>query len=79
FDEAGLAPKNLSRCLEDAGTITSPFFSWNTCGAFMSQTLGVSPLAYGLFAFLNWINPLISIFYGFTGITMTKAEPEKAA
>ncbi|MBU0956932.1 MAG: Na+/H+ antiporter NhaC, partial [Spirochaetes bacterium] len=47
FDEAGLAPKNLSRCLEDAGTITSPFFSWNTCGAFMSQTLGVSPLAYG--------------------------------
>lgn len=79
FDDAGLHPKNLSRCLEDAGTITSPFFSWNTCGAFMSSTLGVSPLAYGFFAFLNWINPLVSVFYGFTGITMTKADPVENA
>jgi len=78
FDDAGLHPKNLSRCLEDAGTITSPFFSWNTCGAFMSTTLGVSPAAYAFFAFLNWINPIISVFYGFTGITMTKADPVTA-
>jgi NhaC family Na+:H+ antiporter len=80
FDEAGLAPKNLSRCLEDAGTITSPFFVWNTCGAFMYGALGVHPAAYAIYAFLNWINPIVSIFYGFTGITMEKAQPaEKAA
>lgn len=80
FDEAGLAPKNLSRCLEDAGTITSPFFVWNTCGAFMYGALGVHPAAYAIYAFLNWINPIVSIFYGFTGITMEKAKPaEKAA
>lgn len=80
FDEAGLAPKNLSRCLEDAGTITSPFFVWNTCGAFMYGALGVHPMAYAIYAFLNWINPIVSIFYGFTGITMEKAKPaEKAA
>lgn len=80
FDEAGLAPKNLSRCLEDAGTITSPFFVWNTCGAFMYGALGVHPMAYAIYAFLNWINPIVSVFYGFTGITMEKAKPaEKAA
>ena len=80
FDEAGLAPKNLSRCLEDAGTITSPFFVWNTCGAFMYGALGVHPMAYGIYAFLNWINPIVSVFYGFTGITMEKANPaDKAA
>ena len=76
FEEAGLAPKNLSRCLEDAGTITSPFFVWNTCGAFMFGALGVHPAAYAFWAFLNWINPIVSVFYGFTGITMEKIKPE---
>ena len=72
WDERGLHPKNLSRCLEDAGTLTSPLIPWNTCGAFMYSTLGVYPLAYLPFAFLNLINPLVSIFYGYTGITMEK-------
>jgi NhaC family Na+:H+ antiporter len=66
----GLHPKNLSRALEDAGTLTSPLVPWNTCGAFMAATLGVSTLAYLPFAFMNLINPLVSIFYGYTGITM---------
>ncbi len=66
----GLHLKNLSRALEDAGTLTSPLVPWNTCGAFMAATLGVSTLAYLPFAFMNLINPLVSIFYGYTGITM---------
>lgn len=74
FAKRGLAPKNLSRCLEDAGTITSPLVPWNTCGAFMSTTLGVATLAYLPFCFLNLINPLVSIFYGYTGITMEKLD-----
>ncbi len=74
FQRMGLHPKNLSRCLEDSGTLSSPLVPWNSCGAFMHATLGVSPLAYLPFAFLNLSNPLVSALYGFTGITMTKAE-----
>lgn len=79
YDERGLAPKNLSRVLEDAGTLTSPLVPWNTCGSFMSTTLGVATIAYAPYCFLNLINPLVSIFYGFTGITMEKVDQTKAA
>jgi NhaC family Na+:H+ antiporter len=78
FDERGLHPKNLSRCLEDSGTLTSPLIPWNSCGAFMHATLGVNPLIYLPYAFLNLLNPLVSLFYGYTGITMEKIkEPDK--
>jgi len=73
FLRQGLHPKNLSRCLEDAGTLTSPLIPWNSCGAYMFATLGVFPLAYLPFAFLNLLNPLISALYGFTGWTMSPA------
>mgnify|MGYP001034946917 CR=1 FL=1 len=76
FDSRGLHPKNLSRCLEDSGTLSSPLIPWNSCGAFMGATLGVNPLVYLPFAFLNLTNPLISILYGYTGITMEKLKPE---
>jgi NhaC family Na+:H+ antiporter len=77
FDERGLHPKNLSRCLEDAGTLSSPLIPWNSCGAFMGATLGVNPLLYLPFAFLNLFTPLVSLFYGYTGITMEKIkEPD---
>ncbi|MBP2028398.1 NhaC family Na+:H+ antiporter [Acetoanaerobium pronyense] len=72
YADRGLAPVNLSRALEDSGTITSPLIPWNTCGAFMYGTLGVHPFAYAPYAFLNLINPFVSIFYGFTGISMIK-------
>ena len=78
FDAQGLHPKNLSRCLEDSGTLSSPLIPWNSCGAFMHATLGVNPLLYIPYAFLNLSNPVISIFYGYTGITMTKAEKEES-
>jgi NhaC family Na+:H+ antiporter len=71
----GLHPKNLSRALEDSGTLTSPLVPWNTCGAFMSATLGVSALAYLPFAFLNLLNPILSIVYGFTGFSIARLEP----
>lgn len=74
FDSHGLHPKNLSRILEDAGTLSSPLIPWNSCGAFMHATLGVSPLLYLPYAFLNLMNPLVSIFYGYTGITMEKVK-----
>lgn len=76
FEDRRLAPKNLSRCLEDCGTITSNFFPWNTCGATMRQFLGVNS-AYIPFAILNWVNPIVSVIFGFTGITMTKMTEEE--
>lgn len=75
YDKRGLAPKNLSRVLEDSGTLTSALIPWNTCGAFMIGTLGLAPWTYVPYCFLNLINPLVSIFYGFTGITMEKVDP----
>ncbi len=77
FEDKRLKGKNLSRCLEDSGTITSPLVPWNTCGATMSGFLGVNTVAYLPYAFLNLINPLVSIFYGFTGITMEKMTEEE--
>ena len=74
FDDRKLHPKNLSRCLEDSGTLSSPLIPWNSCGAFMGATLGVNPLLYLPYAFLNLTNPLVSIFYGYTGITMEKVD-----
>ncbi len=78
FEDMKLAPKNLSRCLEDSGTITSNFFEWNTCGATMRTFLGVDS-SYIPYAILNWLNPLVSIFFGFAGITMTKMTDEEYA
>ena len=75
FEDLRLHPKNLSRCLEDSGTLTSNFFPWNTCGATMRNFLQVDS-SYIPYAVLNWINPLISIFYGWTGITMEKMSDE---
>jgi Na+:H+ antiporter, NhaC family len=79
YRERGLHPKNLSRALEDGGTLTSPLVPWNTCGAFMAATLMVSTGAYLPYAFLNLLNPVISILYGFMGWTITPLHPAPAA
>lgn len=75
YKRRGLRAKNLSRALEDGGTLTSALVPWNTCGAFMAGTLGVATFTYLPFAFFNLINPLISVIYGFTGFTIEKLEP----
>jgi NhaC family Na+:H+ antiporter len=75
YRERGLHPKNLSRALEDGGTLTSPLVPWNTCGAFMAATLMVPTGAYLAYAFLNLVNPLISILYGVMGWTIAPLDP----
>lgn len=67
FERRGLAPENLSRALEDAGTLSSPLVPWNTCGAYMTATLGVSTLSYLPFAFFNLLNPLVAAFMAIAG------------
>ncbi|MGA0839665.1 MAG: Na+/H+ antiporter NhaC [Pseudomonadales bacterium] len=75
YARRGLHEKNLSRALEDAGTLTSPLIPWNTCGAYMAAALGVPTLAYLPYCFLNLVNPLISALYGFIGFRIDRAEP----
>ncbi|RPH98798.1 MAG: Na+/H+ antiporter NhaC, partial [Lysobacterales bacterium] len=76
FRRRGLAPQNLSRTLEDAGTMTSALVPWNTCGAFMAATLGVPTLTYLPYAFVNLLNPLTAIVYGITRFTITPLEAD---
>jgi Na+:H+ antiporter, NhaC family len=72
YQARGLDPKNLSRALEDGGTITSPLIPWNTCGAFMASTLGVATFAYLPWCFVNLLNPIIGMVLGFTGWTIAR-------
>ncbi len=75
FARRGLAPTNLSRLAADSGTVTSPLVPWNSCGAFMGATLGVSTLLYAPFAIFCWVSPLLSVLYGFTGFRIEKVPP----
>ena len=77
YEDRRLKNKNLSRVLEDSGTLTSPLVPWNTCGAYQSTTLGVATVDYLPYCFLNLINPFVSLFYGITGITMEKMSDEE--
>ena len=79
YAERGLAPRNLSRTLEDGGTLTSALVPWNTCGAYMSTALGVPTIEYLPYAFLNYINPLIAILWASLGLFQLKMTPEEIA
>ena len=72
FKDKGLAPENLSRTLEDSGTVTSVLVPWNTCGATQSAVLGVSTMTYLPFCFFNIISPLMTILYGYLGFKIKK-------
>ncbi len=72
FKEKGLAPENLSRTLEDSGTVTSVLFPWNTGGAYNAGVLGVATVAYVPFAFFNLISPLMTLFFAALKIRIKK-------
>ncbi len=74
YKEKGLAPENLSRSLEDSGTVTSVLVPWNTCGAYHSKVLGVDTMAYLPFAFFNLISPFMSIFFAYMNIKIRKLD-----
>lgn len=75
FERRGLAATNLSRLAADSGTVTSPLVPWNSCGAFMGATLGVSTLLYLPYAVFCYASPALSVLYGFTGFRIEKTEP----
>ncbi len=80
FEDLRLKRKNLSRCIEDSSTLTSNLVPWNACGAYMQGVFGIPQWGaggYAPYAFLNLICPIVSAFYGFTGITMEKMTEEE--
>ena len=72
FDQAyrdrDLAPENLSRTLEDAGTVTSVLIPWNTCGAYQSGVLGIGVGEYFAFAIFNWLSPIMTLIQTVKGV-----------
>jgi NhaC family Na+:H+ antiporter len=75
FKKRDLHQLNLSRSLEDGGTLTSPLIPWNTCGAYMGGVLGVSALDYIFYAFFNLINPILAVIYAYLGIKILRLTP----
>ena len=75
FARRGIAPRMLSRAVEDSGTVTSPLVPWNSCGAYMAAALGVATIAYLPYCFFNLASPIISLLYGFTGFRIEHVEP----
>lgn len=63
YRDKGLAPENLSRTLEDSGTVTSVLIPWNTCGAYHSGVLGVSVFEFGIYAIFNWLSPFMTLLF----------------
>jgi len=76
YEKRGLKPVNLSRTLEDGGTITSPLIPWNTCGAYMQSVLLINPFDYAMFAFFNLINPFLAVVYAYFGIKILRITPK---
>ncbi|HLV69918.1 MAG TPA: Na+/H+ antiporter NhaC family protein [Xanthomarina sp.] len=63
YQDKGLAPENLSRTLEDSGTVTSVLIPWNTCGAYQSGVLGVGVGEYFMYAIFNWLSPFTTLLF----------------
>jgi len=72
YQDRGLAPENLSRTLEDSGTVTSVLVPWNTCGAAQATVLGVGTLAYLPYCFFNILSPIMTMIVAALGFKIAK-------
>jgi len=77
FRKRGLHPETLATAVENSGTVTSPLIPWNSCGAYMSATLGISTFVYLPYCIFNFANFLLGLIYGFVGINIMRLEPEQ--
>ena len=77
YEDRGLAPENLSRTLEDSGTVTSVLIPWNTCGAYQSGVLGVGVAEYFVYAIFNWLSPIMTLIFAGVGIKIRQLSTSK--
>ena len=75
YKDQGLAPENLSRTLEDAGTVTSVLIPWNTCGVAQSGILGIATLTYAPYCIFNWVSPLMAMLVAGLGWKVRRLNP----
>jgi len=73
YKERGLASVNLSRTIEDSGTVTSVLIPWNTCGAYQSEVLNVSVWDYFIYAIFNWLSPITTLIIAYLKFKIKKA------
>lgn len=78
YKDKGLAPENLSRTLEDSGTVTSVLIPWNTCGAYQAGVLGVDTLSYAGYAFFNYLSPFTTLLFAAFGIKIRQLKDKVA-
>lgn len=79
YEDRGLAPENLSRTLEDSGTVTSVLIPWNTCGAYQSGVLGVSVADYFVYAVFNYLSPFMTLLFAALRIKIKMLQEPKTA
>lgn len=72
YKQKGLKPENLSRTLEDSGTITSVLVPWNTCGAAQSKVLSVATMDYLPYCFFNLVSPLMTVAIAYLGVKIRR-------
>ena len=72
YRELGLHPKNLSRVMEDAGTVVNPLVPWSVCGLFIASMLDVSVIDYLPFAFFCLLSPVLTIIFGWLNLTISR-------
>ena len=77
YRDRGIKAENLSRTLEDSGTVTSALVPWNTCGAYHSGVLGVATGEYFMYAFFNLISPVMTLIYGYLGFKVPMMTEEE--
>lgn len=77
YEDRGLAPENLSRTLEDSGTVTSVLIPWNTCGAYQSGVLGVPVVDYFFYAIFNWLSPFMTLIFAAFSIKIRQLAKKK--
>jgi NhaC family Na+:H+ antiporter len=77
FRKRGLHPETLATAVENSGTVTSPLIPWNSCGAYMTATLGVSTFVYLPYCFFNFINFILGMVYGFVGINVQRLKEDE--
>jgi len=75
YEQKGLAPENLSRTIEDSGTVTSVLVPWNTCGAYHSSVLGVSVFEYFGYAVFNYVSPFMTLLFAALSLKIRKLVP----
>ena len=78
FRKRGLHPETLATAVENSGTVTSPLIPWNSCGAYMTATLGISTFVYFPYCFFNFLNFILGMIYGFVGINVMRLPAEEA-